>query len=400
MIIVLVTAVMMVGCAGQTNLISDNPKVSTELRVYNLPCMYEFEKGEAATAALLAPVVTSVISNTLSRFGSALRKIGQADTYTESDYRNFEISPNGNFQCIQVVKGRFGASDSAEMPLQEQPANKRDAINLIDKPDFFIELVAESSANRKFLRLIPTYFEYNRLLKSGSFTREKRTLVLQFSFHPAGKAADDDSAVGTTLGLGQLTTGTARNYTTQPHNNDPRGSESLWFPTFVPARKNKGGEANASSSAPPRPQDSASASAGAETSPMTMTITLAETRSERPFILFLADVFDEAKDEIQNELELFLLREKREEARLAEFTTQQNALAVSKAKIAAAQKKFIDYCAGGTGSSDSEKKERLTVSYELYAAQVAANIAARNAGEADPFPVLIEVSSEPPAGCP
>jgi hypothetical protein len=133
---------------------------------------------------------------------------------------------------------------------------------------------------------------------------------------------------------------------------------------------------------------------------MTMTVTLAETRTERPFILFLANVFDDTKDEIQDELETLLLREKREAAELEAFAARQAALTRLKQKMVTAEQRFIDYCALGSGTSDADRKARLTASNSLYAAQVEANIAARRAGQADPYPVLVEVSSGPPGGCP
>ena len=394
-ILILLTMLLASGCANQGQILSDTQNSVTELRIYNEQCLFE---GEAAAPALLAPIVTSVLSNSLSRFGSALRKLGEEETYTETDYRNFQITTDKPFRCIQVVKGNFGTPDASLTVGLKQPKKMPQSINLTGKPHFFIELMISRSANGQFLALTPTYFEYNRLLKNGAAINTKRTLALQFSFHAAGKAADDRSAVGTTLGLGQVPVGTVRDYRFKPYSLDLQGAQSLWFPTFVPAKK--GGEAASSSSTNPQPGDSSGSAGDADMVPMTMSVTVAETRSARPFIIFLADVFDDTKDEIQTELELLLLREKREAAKLAEFTAQQAALTALKSKIADAESKFLDYCDMGTGTSTSEKKARLNASNSLYAAQVAANLAARKAGEADPYPVLVEVSSEPPAGCP
>jgi hypothetical protein len=395
-VIFLFVLITVIGCTGQVRNIANPPDAATELRVYNEACLFS-PKGEAG-AMLLAPMVTSVLSNSLSRFGSALRKLGEEDTYTETDYRNFEIVAGQPFRCVQVVKGKFGIPQEPVKLGQRAHRDLPPAINLVEKPHFFIELEINPSGNGQFLTLTPTYFEYNRLLKNGSARNASRTLAMQFSFHPAGKAADDRSAVGTTLGMIDVPVGTVRDYSIPPYSLDPLGTQSLWFPTFLPAGT-AGGTPGGSSSTP-RPEDSMGSAAGSESVPMTMTVTVSETRTERPFILFLADVFDDTKDEIQDELETLLLREKREAAELAAYTDRQAALTRLKQKMVTAEKEFIDYCALGAGSSDADRKARLTASSSLYAAQVDANIAARKAGEADPYPVLVEVSSGPPEGCP
>jgi hypothetical protein len=395
-VVLLLMAMTAVGCAGQFRNIADSPGSVTELRVYNEACLFS-PKGEAG-AMLLAPIVTSVLSNSLGRFGSALRKLGEEDTFTETDYRNFEIAAGQPFRCVQVVKGNFGIPQDPVTLGRHAPRALPPAINLVEKPHFFMELEIKPSGNGKFLTLSPTYFEYNRLLKNGSARTASRTLAMQFSFHPAGKAADDRSAVGTTLGLINVPVGTVRDYSVPPYSLDPLGAQSLWFPTFLPA--GPAGDASGRSSPNPQPGDSTGIASGTASVPMTMTVTLAETRTERPFILFLADVFDDTKDEIQDELETLLLREKREAAELEAFAARQAALTRLKQKMVTAEQRFIDYCALGSGTSDADRKARLTASNSLYAAQVEANIAARRAGQADPYPVLVEVSSGPPGGCP
>ena len=373
----------------------------TELRVFYGDCLFSGESG-----ALLAPVVSSVLSNTLDRFGTALRRLGEAETYSETDFRNLELSPGSQLNCIQVVKGTFeGKGDGIEIGEAPRAVKLPSQINLSSAPDFFIELRPRTSADAAFLTLQPTYLDYRGLLKDGSSpANASRSIAMQLSFHGAGKDADDNTAVGTTVLLGNLRVGTTRDYAVPPDSLDVTSAESPWFPTFMPA----GGppKRNASNAAPaapqpanPQPDDSTPSSGGTKV-PMSLTVTVAETRSERPFILFLADVFDDTKEDVKTQLELMLLSEKRQQARDAAEAASQQALIDYNGKFATAETKRIDYCAlPADDNSDSAKKARLEVSNALFAAQVAANLTARAAGLAVPYPDVVEVSTGPPSGC-
>ena len=393
---------------------ADTTSSRSELRVFVGPCLGTQEAG-----ALLAPVAGAIISNTLDRFGAALRRLGDQDTHTEIAFRNLELAAGAGAECIQIVKGRFDGTKRFALQVERsaEPHLLPEKINLGTDPDFFVELYPRVSANREFVALRPTLLKYRRLLKDGSEpTGSERSLMIQLSFHPAGKPPDDQSAIGTTINLGRLAVGTARNYGGPPFKMDPGAFDSPWFPSWVPAAADAVGGGAATNAASdrssstrgagsPRPADSAPTSPAspngrsASKVPKSLTVTFTETRSARPWLLFLADVFDDSKEDVATYLETKAVREKRQQARDQADQVARQALIDYYTAFADAEARQLDYCALPRDDSAEARKQRLEASNALFAAQTRANLAALPAGRTEPYATTVQVSSAPPTGC-
>lgn len=380
-----------------------------QTRTYVGDCVFGIDDSvtpqPTGESAILAAIASAAIKVGFDSFGKALRAAGEAETTTVSAQRNVEFKPGKAAACIQFVSGSMGSAldckaidwknnrDGSVSQLVAQCERLRSLkIFLTDTPDFFVELQLRPSSFATAYTIAPTYYSYQRMLRNGKYDKNaSRALALQARIHGAGVEANASGSTGGTVVLGMTGVGTEHKYLIPDSTSESFALESAWFPALNPPVADPPESGTPEASDPRHPSNTSI--------PLTVTVSVSETRSARPFYLFLADVFDETKDEVQAETEKLLIKSKRDEAELAAYNAKQTLLLTADEKLVAAEVALISYCTSDYASgSDAERRTRaLQGSGEARAAQVAANVAARAAGKAEPFPTPVEISDEAPA---
>jgi hypothetical protein len=371
----------------------------------------EQPQGEGAVAAIGA----SLIKVGLGRIGKALRAAGEADTTNVAAQLNLEI-PVGNQQmCAQFVVGRFDSSSSVSVV--DESLDKKlgvsklanytkeleaAGIDLAGRPDVFLELQLRYSKDNSAVAMAPTFLSYSQSLKGGKYSsRTSRGLAVQLRFHPPGVAATDQGSTGAVVVLGDRVLGAEVEYDKPKKLEDGFEIESAWFPSTnsPPATAAERGKEDAAKKGDPAGSNPVVKPVAAKTKPMTLTVSVSEARSARPFLLFLADVFDESKEELQASLEKQLLATKRSEAELEAYKKAQIAASEYDQKFVAAEVAIAEYCSADYVSLIASKAEVLAVknSGAARVAQSAANVAAKVLEINEPYATSIEISKTIPS---
>ena len=399
---------------------------AAQTRVYAGNCIFQESHSavEAADGGLVSTVVGSIVKNTFGRIGKALRAAGEedADVIVGRDATEFEAgSPPA---CIIVAKGDWRPAQNNEawkLPSATDASLTIGSISLMRDPDFVLELLVESSEDRSALRLVPSFFEYRRMIEDEMPRRGKsvvRGIGVEVVAHAPGVGIKDKEAIGTSLVLGNMETGYRYRFNTNerqalngPNTNSwefaadfaPLETTTAWFPTFVPLRIGQKNEASptasdaagsgtspaaSASNSGPGPSTSATTSEAAPLLVRTITATFTETREPRNFLLFLADVFDESQEQIQSAAELAILESRQQEAEIAAAKASNDLMTDYVGKLAAAEIAIIKYCSSDTPA------ELLAAAGEAQVAQRNANLAALLASQPTPYTILVEISDD------
>ena len=421
-------------------------------RAFYGPCIYGNDREIKARpsdgegfAATLGAVVSGIIDAGLGRFGRALRAAGEEETTTQAAQKNIELGAGLIEPCVQIVRGRFTTANRANIADKEldkkinrktQSASKLSlkpdqlraaGIFLYGRPDFFAELQIRLSSDYSATSIAPTFVSYNRLLKDRSFKAGKsRGLALNMRFHPPGVSADEQGSTGGTVVLGDIALGTEIEYLIPDSIDEPYPVESAWFPSISPVAENAqtfgckiiAEDVTGDTTTPDDTSENTAnedatnaAAAGPAASnpipilenatrrggranlckPFTITASIAETRDARPFMLFLADVFDSSKDTLKTDLENTLVESKRDEVELAAYTAEQNALVTFGQQKINVRSRMIEYCTADYSGVPESSTQLLALekSQAVLAAQAAANISAKAAGLQPPYATLI-----------
>jgi len=242
---------------------------------------------------------------------------------------------------------------------------QRERIWLADVPELFIELRLLSSSDGTALRIAPALLEYNAHVKPGSSDSGPRALGLELTLHAAGTDPTAKTARASTLVLGAIAPGTVRRLLPESETEIADWRPLVEAPWFL---------------AP----GSSTVAEGAAT-PYTLTVALTETRAANATLLALADVFDDARPVLQDEVERQLLASKREEAEIAALEdTNDRSTAYLDAWIAA-ESKLAALCAFGEGEEPPDRLVLLEAAKEARTAQLAANVTAIAAGIHQPY---------------
>lgn len=440
----LITLVLIIvtGCSGNPTM--NSTATSSQTRAVAGDCIYEQGSQAVEAAALtgaLEAAVGGIITGGLNRIGAALRAVGEPDADTVIGRYAGQFEPGNPPNCILIAKGSWTinaqeawtvARGSTVVPVSDATGNDRfkiinttrnrtNELYLTD-PDFVLELVVVASDDRSALRLIPSYFEYHRMVEDKMPSRGSvsRGIAVQVAAHAPGKGPKDQSAVGDSLVLGDMETGYRYFFMTgerSPIDSDDRTkfapfeNTTGWFPTFTPpapaatnTTKPKpaqgagdGASATGSTPSPTGTTPGTPSAVGPCTEncqqllPRTLTVTLAETRKPRKVLLFLADVFDASKDELETAAELALIKSKQTQAELEAAQASNTLMTDFVTKLAAAEVAIHEYCAVGTSNVD-----RLNKSSQASIAQHSANLAALAASQPQPYTSFIELSTQKP----
>lgn len=384
---------------------------------------------ESALSGVVDAVVGGVISGTLGRIGKALRAAGEEDAEVVVGRYPAEFEPGKPVRCVFVAKGHWSSehNDPYEITSNEDSDGdgKPDKVAvkfgdyLLKDPDFFLEVAVVPSSGGSALRLVPNYLEYRRLIEGRSKDGEKhdRGIAFEVAVHAPGVGPKDKDAVGATLVLGMMTTGYGYNLRdgTRRKIGQPAWSEekhylpleytSGWFKTFAPEvqkatnSRTNAGPGDSSDDESPSPAGSAPGGAAeSETTrqllPRTVTVTFTETRAPRKFLLFLADVFDAGKEEIQEAAELAVLESKQAEAELAAAQASTTLMTDYLTKLSAAEVAIIEYCGANTDATPAGRSDRISKSAAANVAQRAANVSAVAASQPLPYTSFVPVTGD------
>jgi len=173
--------------------------------------------------------ISPLISQTLSRFGKALRRAAGADGANIkqiSAKRAIEAVPGDAAPCIQFIRGNFytsqqqinsegwvatGLGDDIDAELRTE------GILLKGKPKLFLELALKRSTGHDALALAPTYFYYGTYLKKDVKSGKSRGLVARVRISPIeDKVTESDvehsNAKGSYIELGDFKPGQRRRF--------------------------------------------------------------------------------------------------------------------------------------------------------------------------------------------
>ena len=344
-------------------------------------------------------VLGSVIGNTLGRLGAALRAAGEAETRTVVVHRTIEMKPGSPAPCLIIAHGFWAPSGDADW---EGPGNSPNGspngklvyglpgvtdTHLQQEPEFVLRLEMKRSTDGSALRIVPTYLEYRDHLTDDR--RGNRGLSVEVAFHAPGQPADHKDATGAAIVLGDfapdsrymLASGEIEEWDRrrgrwelQDERKFPLQEESVWFANYSPK---------------PVVEQSPDSRL-----PRILTVTVAETRAARPVLLFLADVFDDSKDELQTALETKLLKSQREAADLAAAAAKNEQLVKLTTAVADGQIALAKYCEMGEAESRSAY---LNTRKELFVAMNAANFTARTLNQPLPFATVPMPKAEKPS---
>jgi len=434
-----------------------------QTRAFAGECIFQRLKAQesGAISGVMDAVVGGFISGTLGRIGTALRAAGEEDADVVVGRYPGEFEPGNPLQCIFIAKGRWSSADEEEHKITDSEGQSQDIkfddYYLLVDPNFFLEIAVQRSSGGNALRLVPNYFEYQRLIETSSESDDEnnRGIALEVAVHAPGVGPTDPNAVGATLVLGTMTTGYAYNLRSgerrklgcqcweEDTNYLPLEYTSAWFPTFAPEAQNATNSESAAANSSVANQNTSSqdetdgtnnaneeqavATDGANSQegeaarpasegpsptpgandtqanderkrqflPRTVTVTFTETRAPRKFLLFLADVFDASKEEIQKAAELAVLESKKAEAQLAAAQASTALMTDYLTKLSAAEVKVIEYCGASTDDPPAGNADRISKSSAANVAQRVANVAALAASQPQPFTSFVPVSGGP-----
>jgi hypothetical protein len=415
---ILLLSTAMIGFGSQAALAESGQNKQT--RVFAGDCLYRAAPpvDEGALTKVLDAATGGLISGTLGRIGKALRAAGEEDADVIVGRYPAEFEPGVPAKCVFIAKGKWTSTDKNVWKFRNSDGDKEKDLRIADRrlvdPDFFLEVAIERSGGGNALRAVPNYFHYVRLIedKMKSNKSASRGIVFEIAVHPPAVGPKGKGAVGASLVLGTMETGYAYNLragTRAKIASDgqvdwkmaddgylPLEYTSTWFPTFAPAaviatnskKKNtgvaNGGAAGGDQAIAP------TANAKKQQLPRTVTVTFTETRAPRKVLLFLADVFEASKDEMQKAAEIALIDSRKTEAELAAGKASTALMTDYVTRQAAAEVAILTYC---NAANDAD---RIAKSSAANVAQRAANLVALAASQPQPYTSFVETSSDHP----
>jgi hypothetical protein len=342
--VALLLSITIAGCATRTQRAnspppSDDPLVAYQTQVATGSCVYRI-RPEAALGGLAGALLSSVITQGVNYFGSALAEAAKETNDTVTANRNVEISAERFGPCMQIVRGWFhrGFFRDAESTAAFDDAARTwaaagnaGAVNvdqltllwqrrmwLAAQPDFVFEAevvrtTVKTAPDSTLLTLTPAFARLDHPISSAVLRPSKaRSIAVFFAFH---KADEDPSAPGTATGgltVGLLRPGVALTFPppVRDTNDTPnRGNdESKWF----------------------------SISLGNASQPMTISALVSEHQDASAFLQFVADVFGGAKPELTNALQTALVPSTRAAAREGERAAAEAATTAYESALVAA----------------------------------------------------------------
>ena len=422
------------GCANGFSTSGGTPKADTEMRAFVGKCIVS-DKGQQEIGAILAPVLAtlagSAIKHGLNAFGTALRKAGEAETITKT--ANANIDPQVDFgPCVQVVRGNFsqfrpklkdkdgnefvpdwlkqnelphflGDGKETETDAEENTTDAKAKTrwsNLYkagiwlteEAPEHFLEARMRFDQSCKAIAVGPTYIHYGRFFKGGA--KSTRGVVINVALVSPGKKATDNGVPNGQISFGNIKTP----YTVRYHDittgllgaQPAAGGGGL---SGVRAAGQGGAQENQVCTKlkgfAKLPKETAWMSLdGTKLAPTTVSVSIAETRDANKFLLFLADVFDDSKEELEKAAQRVAIASER-----AKFEKEQQDAAqqAREAQATAAANYYDAYAAAELAiaaykaSEGEEPSVRLPLAVAARKAQDQANLKAAVADLPEPY---------------
>ena len=233
----------------------------------------------------------------------------------------------------------------------------------------FLELWARSSEDRSALAFVSTILYYEKHVYNGG--NGNRGLVANLKFtNISNKDTNNDNREASVV-LGNFRTSSEIGalhrfgFVENLDKSASPGITSKWIPSPFTAVGSEG-----------------------KNPPLNLEITFNEIRDPKPVLAFIGEALTKSKATIQEELELALIKQKRDEADRNAANARAEALDAYATNLALADEKAVAYCAAGGN--------RRSKAAQFLAAQLKANVAAESAEVPLPFPIVVKVNNEGP----
>lgn len=393
-----VVLLMLIGCGSTPPRGPEQSRRATQVFVGNCITVEGLKES-----AIGASVLSSVISQGLTRIGTTLEASAAEQTWTTSGATNFEAKSGAYPRCVQVVQGHFFAKpipDTLEAWAKgtdyESYAKLFEGrgILLAAQPDFFFEGVFRPAQDGTAMAIVPAALGFHqpigtRPLRSDTARRTKITFVL----HPAGKAASDSANAVTELDFGMLWPSKVMTFDMGCLDSMIKSAAPAGPGSSTPPSQPGGAPPPAQPPAAPavpaptpaaagRPSAACSVeslwmrtAAGTTYAPMSLTATVSQTQDRSDVLGFFADVFKSSKTEIERWAKEELIASEREKARLAALEAQTTQM-TKYTTAAAAALQALEKCV-----SEPTTANRSTARLK----QMEANLTAEQAGQLRPF---------------
>ncbi len=353
-----------------------------------------FSVPDTERSAILSALAGSAIKVGMNRLGAALRAAGSEKTFTTIRSTNVDFNPARPPACIYIVQGDFLtdgitesrrvaalperapecnlpwatslAAEAAKLRATEEYCTIRRLVNngifLSGAPDFFFEGRVATSTDKSAMTIEASVLHIASHL-DRSLARDGGTLVLSFAIGEPGSGAPGADSLSSIASVTQLPFGKLRAPTTMFFTGRS-GPSAPWLSL---------GEAE--EGRPPLPR--------------VVWAARSETRDAREFLLFLADVFDDSKENITSELQQTLVSSERRKAEIAQLTERATATTEAEKKWAEAEVALGEYSDFIQQQPSLQKRKEKAVA--VRALQREANVLAKTAGRMPFYDKLLEI---------
>jgi hypothetical protein len=189
--------------------------------------------------SLLAAILASVVTKGVSAFGTAVAKLGEEKTWSQTAARNFDTVGGTKFpQCVQVARGTFVTNGSAPAnwtlagwPDKTASVIAANGLTLSAAPDFLFEgefVTSKTDPGAMTIRPARVVFIKATGEKVG---KAERSIALFFALSTPGNKPSLATNPGATLILGPMQPRSARTFPALSESS-PRVSssyETAWF---------------------------------------------------------------------------------------------------------------------------------------------------------------------------
>jgi len=325
-------------------------------------------KSRALPGSVIEPVISLGVKAGVDLFVGAIRRAAEANTTSVSATVNIEIDDWTMPDCVQVIQGRFYSREedftkasnsvSSNIPGAHEKFRSIGAY-LAEDPRVFFEGQIRRSTDKTAIAIGPSFLAYNEPI--GPAARSNvRDLIFSFAISAPGSSPDDNSGTVGQLQFNDVSFGTWVMY-------DSLTPEKISFPEtpWIPLVTTE------------------------HPVPVTLSITVSETRDANEFLLFVADTLSGSKEQLETALQKTLVASERIKLREQEAESERNRQSDATSRVVDAVQAETEARVAvqkyAALPAEADAAERLAAAGDARSKQLKANLAAANAGLAEPF---------------
>lgn len=247
-------------------------------------------------------------------------------------------------------------------------------IHFASSPDVFLEIWLRRSSDESAIAAVPTLFHYAKNMNGGR--QGQRGVSVELAFYDPSKDGTSQSASTTSVVVGDY---------------KPKSDAANLYRFEIKSASDGNKISQSIVSSPWISSPFIKSASNGSVGPKNVEIKFQELRAGIPILAFIGEVLTQTRPEIKEQLEIALLKEKREEARQSAAKAkavllESFAMAVSEATAAQTA-----YC-------EANADTYLEQSTKFHTKQLLANAAADAVDISQPYPILVAISSDSPDG--